>query len=92
MRAFGNLKLQIIDWLRFIVSTAERAFTCLEVELMKHKPKQLTPEEAVEFIDREDNPRLTEHRFNFASGAWVMTLWPNGQWTFVSKSKAKVSP
>lgn len=52
---------------------------------MKSKPKRLTPEEAVEFIDRQDNPRLLESRQQFATGNWVMTLWPSGQWTFVSK-------
>lgn len=56
---------------------------------MKGKAKCLTPDEAVEFIDRQDNPRLTESRHHFANGSWVMTLWPSGQWTFVSMPQAR---
>ena len=56
---------------------------------MKDKPKRLTPKQAVEFIDSQDNLRLIESRHHFADGTWVMTLWPGGHWTFVSSPQVK---
>ena len=57
---------------------------------MKETPKRLSPEEAVKFIDRQNNPRLIESRQRFLEGSWVMTLWPGGHWTFVSSPAVRV--